>query len=90
MLIVSIFLIALIVESISAFALSSSTMLSVNANKKMIGIDSSVTISGNIAPSIIKAGENLSIKVFNPLGELYLSDSPNLTSTMFPTGRAKA
>lgn len=85
-LITSIFLAALMVTNITAFAVSSPTVLSVKASHKVINVDNGVTISGYIAPSMIRHGENLSIKVFNPVGQLYLSDSLNLTKKLIAAG----
>lgn len=79
-------MVTLIISNIAAFAVSSQTILSVKADKKIINVDNGVTISGYIAPYIIKHGQDLSIQVFNPVGELYLSDSLNLTNTLVATG----
>lgn len=75
----------MLVTNLSAFAATSQTILSIKADKKMIDANNGVTITGYIAQSIIRNGKNLSIKVFNPLGELYLSDSLNLTNTLIAT-----
>lgn len=75
----------MLATNLSAFADSSQTILSVKTDKKLIAANNGVTITGYVAPSIIRNGENLSIKVFNPVGELYLSDYLNLTNTFIAT-----
>lgn len=84
--VISVVLAVLVVSNIASFAVSSPTILSVKTDKKIINVDNSVTISGYVSPSIIKHGQDLLIQVFNPVGELYLSDSLNVTKSLVATG----
>ncbi|MDE1726171.1 MAG: hypothetical protein KGH89_02770 [Thaumarchaeota archaeon] len=85
-LITSMFLVTLIGANTTAFAVSSPTMLSIQPSHKMIDVNNIVPVICYLSPTIIKPSENLSIKVFDPLGQLYYSDSLNLTNNAVAAG----